>query len=73
MPLPRRKYRQKSKAPHRINVGTLKLEEPFDEQFKETLRAYGFESVPSFIRQCAFSLLRQKDAKLILPLEFKTM
>ncbi len=73
MELPKRKYRRKTKTPHRSNAGSLKLEEPFGEQFKETLKTYGFESVPSFLRQCAFSLLRQKDAKLVLPLEFRTI
>jgi hypothetical protein len=69
----KRKSNRKPKAPYRTNIGSLKLESPMDEEFKGVLKTYGFESVPSFIRQCAFSLLRQKDAKLILPLEFKTI
>ena len=72
MPTSTRKSRRKKAAPYRNNVGSLKLEEPYDTQFKQVLRDFGFESVPSFIRQCAFSLLRQRDVKLVLPLEFKT-
>jgi hypothetical protein len=71
MSTPKRKSRGKTKAPYRTNLGSLKLEAPLDEEFKEALLTYGFESVPAFIRQCAFTLLRQKDAKLILPLEFR--
>ena len=68
----KRKTRQKPKAPYRTNVGSLKLEAPLDDEFREALHGFGFESVPEFIRQCALSLLRQRSAKLILPLEFKT-
>ena len=72
MPISTRKAGRKKISPERVNVGSLKLEEPYDTQFKAVLRDFGFESVPSFIRQCAFSLLRQRDVKLVLPLEFKT-
>lgn len=70
MAITKRKTRRK--APHRTNIGSLKLEAPYDKEFKQALTKYGFESVPSFIRQCAFSILKQREAKLILPLEFKT-
>lgn len=67
------KRKTRRKVPHRTNIGSLKLEAPFDKEFKEALTTYGFESVPSFIRQCAFSIIKQRQAKLVLPLEFRTI
>lgn len=63
---------RKKKIPHKTNLGSLKLEAPHEEQLRKVLRHFGYESVPAFLRQCALGLLRQKDAKLILPLQFKT-
>jgi hypothetical protein len=65
--------RTRKKVPYRTNIGSLKLESPSAEEFKAVLKAFGFESVPAFLRQCALSILRQKGRKLILPLEFKTV
>lgn len=54
-------------------LGTLKLPEGDCARFRQALQAYGFEKSASFLRRCAYALIKHHKAheELAQPLSFK--